>query len=295
MGGAGRGRDGAGALPGASWSLRPGGNDVSAERFAAFLKGGKPTLRYDELRSELTGAEPGSGAHGGAPSASPGAATPPAPGSPGATPHVPGAPDDSPPPLPAPVRAMPILQVHKSFVVTEDAHGVVIVDQHALHERVMFERLIERLGRGPLEGQRLLAPAVLGVSAERAALVESFRPLLERLGVVAEMIGPRDVAVQVFPSLLFERGVDPAEFLDDLLDKAEREDFVATGEEALRDVLDMMACKAAVKAGDQLSEVELKDLMAMRESVERSSNCPHGRPTSIRLTVRELERLFGRG
>ena len=108
------------------------------------------------------------------------------------------------------------------------------------------------------------------------------------------MIGPRDLAVQVFPSLLFERGVDPAEFIADLLDKAERDDFIPTSEEALRDVLDMMACKAAVKAGDQLSDAELRDLLAMRESVERSSNCPHGRPTSIRLTVRELERLFGR-
>lgn len=62
----------------------------------------------------------------------------------------------------------------------------------------------------------------------------------------------------------------------------------------MRDVLDMMACKAAVKAGDRLSEDELAELLAMRERVERSSNCPHGRPTTVRLSLRELERLFGR-
>lgn len=257
-----------GALPGPTWSLRPGANDISADRFAAFLREPKPTLRYDDLREELAGP------------------TPPAP----APPTSPA----STPDLPTPTRPSPILQVHKSFVVTEDSQGVVIVDQHALHERVMFERLLERVSRGPLEGQRLLTPAVVPLSPEQLPLVESLRPLLDRIGIQADMIGPRDLAIQVFPSLLFERTVEPAEFMADLLDKAERDDFVATSEEALRDVLDMMACKAAVKAGDGLTDLELKDLLAMRESVERSSNCPHGRPTSIRLTIRELERLFGR-
>jgi DNA mismatch repair protein MutL len=84
----------------------------------------------------------------------------------------------------------------------------------------------------------------------------------------------------------------------ELFDKAERTPLLADirrgGEQAMRDVLDMMSCKAAVKAGDRLSDVELEELMKLRAQVERSSNCPHGRPTSIRLTIRELEKLFGR-
>jgi DNA mismatch repair protein MutL len=112
--------------------------------------------------------------------------------------------------------------------------------------------------------------------------------------------------VRTFPSFLFERGVDVVDFVEELLRKADAGEIVVsrTGgggggqgqafEHALRDVLDMMSCKAAIKAGDRLSDLELADLVQLREDVERSSNCPHGRPTSIRLTLRELEKLFGR-
>ena len=96
----------------------------------------------------------------------------------------------------------------------------------------------------------------------------------------------------------FERGVDPVDFMTALLEKSESDAFVreikAGGEAAMRDVLDMMSCKAAVKAGDRLTDLELGELVSLREQVERSSNCPHGRPTSIRLTIRELEKLFQR-
>ncbi|MEZ6234744.1 MAG: DNA mismatch repair endonuclease MutL [Phycisphaerales bacterium] len=274
----------AGRLPGAGWSLRPGGNDVSAERFAAFLREGKATPRYDDLRGVLE-ADESHRTDDQTPTQS------------GPGPEAPTTPPRSiaeTAPLPLPTKAASLLQVHKSFVVAEDPEGVVIVDQHALHERVMFERLLERVSRGPLEGQRLLTPAMVPIRDGQAGLVEALGPLLERIGMDVSLAGPREVAVHVFPSLLFERGVEAGEFLRGLLDKAEGESFTPTGEEALRDVLDMMACKAAVKAGDALSEGELRDLLAMRETVERSSNCPHGRPTSIRLTVRELERLFGR-
>ena len=97
-----------------------------------------------------------------------------------------------------------------------------------------------------------------------------------------------------YPTFLIEKGVPPSGFIGDLLDKAAEEGFAAGNEEALHGVLDMMACKAAVKAGDRMSDAELDELLLMREEIERSSNCPHGRPTSVRLTMRELERQFGR-
>lgn len=106
--------------------------------------------------------------------------------------------------------------------------------------------------------------------------------------------------MHAFPSFLFERGVDPVEFMGELFGKLDAGSVSANtaaktlSEEVLRDVLDMMACKAAVKAGDKLSEMELDELVKLRADVERSSNCPHGRPTSVRLTIRELEKLFGR-
>lgn len=193
---------------------------------------------------------------------------------------------------PAPARR--VLQVHNSYLVTQDEHGVLIVDQHALHERVMFEVLLERVSRGPLESQRLLAPAVVEASPERVERLGELAPLLERIGVVAEPMGPRTIGVHAFATFLFERGVDPVGFIGEVLDKLDGGDFAPDGEDALREVLDMMACKAAVKAGDRMSDAELQALLDLRAEVERSSNCPHGRPTTVRLSIRELERLFGR-
>ena len=107
-------------------------------------------------------------------------------------------------------------------------------------------------------------------------------------------MGPRSVGVRAFPTLLMERGVEPAEFMADLLERHEREGLAPGDEAALHEVLDMMACKAAVKAGDRLSEPELAELMALRDRVERSSSCPHGRPTTVRLSIEQLEKLFHR-
>jgi DNA mismatch repair protein MutL len=187
-----------------------------------------------------------------------------------------------------------VLQVHSSYIVTQDEHGLVIIDQHALHERVMFERLLERLSRGPLESQRLLMPVVIPIERTHADLLKELTPLLMRIGIEAELIGPSSVGVHSFTSLLFERGVDPVEFLTELLDKASSRGVNNDAEAALHETLDMMACKAAVKAGDRLTPDELADLLNHRERIDRSSNCPHGRPTTLRLSLKELERQFGR-
>jgi len=198
------------------------------------------------------------------------------------------------------LRAQSVLQVHNSYVVTQDDHGLLIVDQHALHERVMFEELRQRVlgDGGALESQRLLMPAVVQWERDVEPVIETLQPLLERVGIELAPFGNRQVAVQAFPTFLFDRNVEPGEFTRELLDKAASDELrpdEATAEEAaLHAVLDMMACKAAVKAGDQLTEAELAALLEKREAVERSSSCPHGRPTSLRLTLKDLEKQFGR-
>jgi DNA mismatch repair protein MutL len=187
-----------------------------------------------------------------------------------------------------------VLVIANRYIVVQEGDGLVIADQHALHERVMFERLKERLGGGSLPRQRLLMPAIVETDGPGALALDGLRPLLERLGIEAELIGPRSIAVHTFTSLLFERRVDPIEFVRDLLDGAERLTQAADAEAALHEVLDMMACKAAVKSGDRLAPEELRDLMSMRHLVERSSRCPHGRPTTLRLSLADLDRQFGR-
>ncbi len=196
--------------------------------------------------------------------------------------------------LPAVRPVTEVLQVHSSYLVTQDEQGLLIIDQHALHERVMFETLLEAVGKGTLESQRLLMPAMLEIDPVQMERLHSLQGLLARIGIEAEPAGPAAIAVHAFSSFLFERNVEPAEFLRDLLDRAAREGLGDDPESALHETLDMMACKAAVKAGDRLGPREIADLLRQRERVERSSNCPHGRPTTLRLTIRELEKQFGR-
>lgn len=186
------------------------------------------------------------------------------------------------------------LQVHNSYVITQDEAGVVIVDQHALHERAMFEHLLRRIAQGPLERQALLTPVAVETTESRIAGLDALEKLLDTIGVELVPLGPRTIGVRAFPSFLFERNVDPVVFVTELLEKSEDESFVPDHENAMRDVLDMMACKAAVKAGDHLSGNELDALLELRDAVERSASCPHGRPTSVRLTIKELEKLFHR-
>lgn len=191
-----------------------------------------------------------------------------------------------------------VLQVHKSYLVTQDEQGLLIVDQHALHERVMFEQLRHRITKHDLESQRLLMPAVIETDAKRMAILESLQPLCKKIGIEVEPMGPTTMAIQGFASFLFERRVEPLEFLEELLDRAEEGQIETDGphveEATLHKVLDMMACKAAVKAGDAMTPQELDALLDKRDQIERSSACPHGRPTSIRLTLRDLEKHFKR-
>ena len=135
---------------------------------------------------------------------------------------------------------------------------------------------------------RLVFPA----SSRQIALLDQIRPLLDRIGIEAGPFGPDSIGVQAFPSFLEK--LDPATFVRELLERGEQELLDMNGEEVLHEILDMMACKAAVKAGDPLTQPEIEALLARRELVERSSNCPHGRPTTLRLSLRDLEKQFKR-
>jgi DNA mismatch repair protein MutL len=211
----------------------------------------------------------------------------------------------SPAPAPAPTWTAPApvhpaaattkpsaIQLHNSYLVAETPEGMVIIDQHALHERVMYEELRQRLLRGPLESQRMLIPATLQASTRQIALLDQIQPLLQRLGVEVSPFGPATLAIQAFPTFLSK--LDPATFLQELLERGEQELLDLHEEEILHEILDMMACKAAVKAGDPLTPAEIESLLAQRHLIDRSSNCPHGRPTTLRLTLNDLEKQFKR-
>ncbi|MFW6153682.1 MAG: DNA mismatch repair endonuclease MutL [Planctomycetota bacterium] len=213
-------------------------------------------------------------------------------------PPVPVEPSDPHPAhAPAPTRPAAsgrrVLQVHNTYLIVADADGLRIIDQHALHERILYNQLLERITAGPLAGQGLLLPATLPVTPARQALLASHADLLARLGIEVADFGPDTVAVQRFPGFLDR--ADPASFLADLLDLLESDAAAPDAEHLLHSVLDIMACKAAVKAGDPLSDEEIAHLLDAADDADKSTACPHGRPTQIRLTLRYLEKQFKRG
>jgi DNA mismatch repair protein MutL len=184
------------------------------------------------------------------------------------------------------------IQVHDTFIVAETDEGLMIVDQHALHERILYEQFRARIADNPLESQRLLLPEVVRVPADRIEALETHADVLARMGIELTPSGPQSVTLHAFPSFL-ER-VDRVRFVKDLLDLLGEQGTRPTPETLLHDLLDMMACKAAVKAGDSLSSDEIDALLKNRDLAERSSHCPHGRPTTLHLTLRDLERQFKR-
>ncbi|MGE0481757.1 MAG: DNA mismatch repair endonuclease MutL, partial [Phycisphaerae bacterium] len=184
------------------------------------------------------------------------------------------------------------IQVHNAYLVVETPEGVMIVDQHALHERILYEELRRRIAQRPLEAQRLLLPEVVSLPADRVEALETHADTLARLGIELAAAGPQSVALHAYPTFL-ER-LHSAAFVRDLLDALCEPGARPAQDTLLHRLLDMIACKAAVKAGDPLTPLEIDALLARRELAERSSHCPHGRPTTLHLTLRDLEKQFHR-
>ena len=185
-----------------------------------------------------------------------------------------------------------LIQLHDSYIVAQTEDGFVIIDQHALHERVIYEDLCRKISDGNLPSQRLLIPETFEVTDAENDAVKSNQDLLDKLGIELEPFGPKTVAIQSFPILPGRIGV--LEFVRDLLDVLCDKSFALDAERLLHEVLDMAACKAAIKAGQSLSASEMQQLLADREAVQRAGRCPHGRPTTIKFTIAELEKQFKR-
>jgi DNA mismatch repair protein MutL len=184
------------------------------------------------------------------------------------------------------------LQIHDSFIVAQTDDGFVIVDQHALHERIMYEDLRRRIQKNRLESQKLLVPESFEVTDAQADALKNNAELIEKLGIELVPFGPKTLAVQAFPTIL--ANVPPADFALDLIDLLTDKAAELDAETLLDRVLNMAACKAAIKAGTKLTSSEIEQLFADRKYLEHAGHCPHGRPTAIKFTLAELEKQFKR-
>jgi DNA mismatch repair protein MutL len=185
-----------------------------------------------------------------------------------------------------------MLQIHKTYILSETAEGMVIVDQHALHERILYEKLKRRVAEGKVASQQLLVPMPIELNNHQQAVLERAKEVLAQVGIELADFGPKTIAVQSFPAMLGK--ADPGAVVQDIIDRLAEVPGDMSGEELLEPVLASMSCKAAVKAGDELSNEEMSQLLADRKLAEMSSSCPHGRPTMLKMSLAELEKQFKR-
>jgi len=196
-------------------------------------------------------------------------------------------------PSPEPVQYdRKFIQIHDSFIVAQTEDGFLIVDQHALHESIIYEDLCKRVRQSGLQSQKLLIPESFEVSLSWSDAIAANAELIEKLGIELVPSAPGVMAVQAFPTLLSD--VPPVDFVQDLLDLLDRAEVGIDAERLLDDVLNMAACKAAIKAGQKLTDTEIEQLLADRQKAESATRCPHGRPTTITFSIAELEKQFKR-
>ncbi len=185
----------------------------------------------------------------------------------------------------------PFWQIHDKYIIIPTGDGIMIVDQHAAHERVIYETAIRRMGSMEKRTQELLFPQTLELSPSEAALIGELMPLLENLGFLLKMFGRNTVILEGVPMDL--RPGDETTILKDVLGLF-REDEQRVRLDPRERLAKSYSCKAAVKAGDRLSGPEMATLVGKLFQTEVPHVCPHGRPVMIRLSLDELDRKFGR-
>ena len=183
-------------------------------------------------------------------------------------------------------------QIRQTYIVAEGGSGMYLIDQHAAHERVVFDQIRQRVREGQRPSQPLLAPMTAELSASQAVTLESYADLLADYGFMLEPFGDRAWLVRSLPAGLAARAnPDPAAALSDLLDAVAVEQVVMEREDALAATV---ACHGSVRAGMTLAQEEMDALLRQLQTAENPHHCPHGRPTVVHFSEYQLEREFGR-
>ena len=183
-------------------------------------------------------------------------------------------------------------QLHETYVLAQTRDGLVIVDQHAAHERLVYERMKDEIAAGGVARQALLLPEVVSLDPAEAERVAARAGELAELGLVLESFGPGAVLVRETPALLGE--VDVQGLVRDIADDLAETDGALALKERLGEVCGTLACRGSVRAGRRLTAAEMNALLRQMEATPHSGQCNHGRPTYVELKLADIERLFGR-
>lgn len=183
-------------------------------------------------------------------------------------------------------------QVHENYIIAQTATGMVIVDQHAAHERLVYERLKRQMAEHGVTAQALLIPEIVELSATDAARLLDAAPELARFGLVIEPFGGAAIAVRETPAILGT--VSAAALLRDVLDELADLGQTHSLQSKIEAILSRMACHGSVRSGRQMRADEMNALLREMEATPHSGQCNHGRPTYVELQLHDIERLFGR-
>ena len=186
-----------------------------------------------------------------------------------------------------------IAQLHGVYILAENAQGLIVVDMHAAHERIVYERLKNQLEAAKVISQHLLIPATFAATPQEVATAEACVEALLELGLEINPFSPKTLAVRAVPSTLVNGNA--VELARSVLAELSQHDASRVLEQARNELLATMACHGAVRANRQLTHEEMNALLRQMEVTERSDQCNHGRPTWRQLTLRELDALFLRG
>lgn len=192
-----------------------------------------------------------------------------------------------------PILGYAIAQLHGVYILAENQHGLILVDMHAAHERITYERMKTALDGDGVKSQPLLVPLSINVNEAEAKLPAAFADVFEELGFVVEAIGPEMIVVRQVPSLL--RDADVEGLVRDVLSDLATHGTTRRVREAINELLGTMACHGSVRANRRLSIPEMNALLRDMEMTERSGQCNHGRPTWVQMNMDQLDKLFMRG
>jgi DNA mismatch repair protein MutL len=183
-------------------------------------------------------------------------------------------------------------QFRDMYILCESGDGLVLIDQHAAHERILFEQLKNRFQGEKKTSQQRLIPETIDLGYREAKILERLIPNLTDLGLEIAPFGGDTFVVKAVPLLLKNKEIKP--LVVEIVEKTAQIGFSSGMETVLDQCLELMACHGAIRANQKLSDKEIEKLLHQLDTCDQPSNCPHGRPTWIRWSVKDLEKLFKR-